>query len=242
MAETTSTDSLIDYSTFTENCDIEIECEDGKILNFSRFALSTASLYFKTMLNGTMKESREKRIKMAKSSDCMNAILNYISRIHNHMCGSVINHTNISDIFHAADEFDLKGLRLECETFMVRNIERFGAVQLLNIAHKYSLGNIIKALHRNAKVTESLNKAEDIGKLNYKALIMANNCIPLTIKWLEANEDNKQHIHKLDWIEKALQKAPEDHTAGKIFAIIKHSTDDVWARRMYEVHVEDTIL
>ena len=122
------------FSDFTVSC-------QGKEYKCHKSILAQRSTYFDAMLSHDMAESQNNRVELKDlEADTAEDILTFI------YTGKVkkMDEENVEDIFRAADQFLLKGLKRLCELFLMSRVTLDNAIEMLALGHMYSADELKK--------------------------------------------------------------------------------------------------
>lgn len=112
-----------------------------RVFNVHKCILDARSDYFSAMFGSEMKEKRENEVKIKDvSHEVMQEVLRFI------YTGRANNLEILkADLFIAADEYNIEGLKTLCEDALIRDLRVENALDLLVFADQYNSGSIKEA-------------------------------------------------------------------------------------------------
>ena len=185
-------------------CDYEIQV-NGKSFYCHKFVLIAMSDFFKAMLTGTMKESKEKFVELKgfHSSLGIELVLDYIytGKIH-------INFENILSILDSASQLQIDYMFKLCSQFLIKNINTLNCVTILKLADTYSIQAVIN--YTNNFISENIveiyqSGSDQFDQLSYDQIkfLLNNDCLQvcseidlflMIVKWLETSLEKQTKI------------------------------------------------
>ena len=117
-------------------CDVVLMTEKGNTKLYAhRSVLAASSSYFYNLYTGTYlsRYSRETIIRSI-TDEILGVILDYI-----YSSEILLDQVNIADILDASFQLGLESLRLQCESFLLRELSVENCIKMTNFARMYSL-------------------------------------------------------------------------------------------------------
>lgn len=153
-----------DFSEKKNYTDIEIVCEDDKILYFSKFVLTMTSEYFKRMFDGYFKEKDDKRIVIKKPSSLLNEVFNYLI-----LRKISITPENIENLYMIAEEYLITDLITLCTEYLNKEYYNLDPVIILNLSILYEIEEIRNKIRCNCDMVfiRRIINSSNLGNLNY---------------------------------------------------------------------------
>ena len=94
------------------------------------------------MINSPMMEAESG--KMTINDKKLETVQGVVQFIYTGNC-NMINEENAEDLFRAADQFLLQGMKKICEIFLVSNVSLENAVEMMALGHMYKADQLKKA-------------------------------------------------------------------------------------------------
>ncbi|XP_063436922.1 BTB/POZ domain-containing protein 2-like [Mytilus trossulus] len=152
-------------------CDVTFRVgHDRTLINAHKFMLSTRSVVFHTMFEGSLPEKGEITISDI-DDNTFRDILKY-----SYSDDITITNNNVKEILYAADKYMLAAVKRKCETVLKQTAQSEHATKALQTAYQYHLSDL---------QTESLDYIEKNTKaclLSEHAVSLSKDCLELILK------------------------------------------------------------
>lgn len=185
-------------------CDYEIRV-NGKSFYCHKFILIAASDFFKAMLTGCMKESKENYVELKgfHSSIGIKLVLDFI------YTGSIdISFENILSVIDSASQLQINHLLELCSDFLMQNLNTMNCVTVLKLADTYSMLPLVN--YTNSFISENIaeiyqNSSDQFNQLTYEQIkyLLSNDCLQvcaeidlflMIVKWIESSESDANRL------------------------------------------------
>ena len=151
-----------------ELSDVKLVTRCGKVLKAHKIILASRSQTFAAMFGHDMLENKTNSVEI---TDVVHEVLKEMLRFI--YMGQVENmETVASDLFIAADKYDIQDLKSKCANYIANNINVENAIQIFELAAKYNAGQLKSRAMNFLK--SNIAKMKETGAFEEKLQLMGS--------------------------------------------------------------------